>query len=531
MQSPGRDVQGSMKWDERGLFDERQRIPQANRAMRMLGMLLLLVSTSVVALAQTNAPELRKVSLDDCIQSALEKNLDMRIARYNPPQALADLQAAYAGYNPSFSLGGAHNYAKSGGGFDPTLGVLTLPNSGDQNTFNSSLSGLAPWGLNYKLQGNLSEQYGTAGGSQSFDNSSSSTSLSMSQSLLKNFWIDQTRFNIQVGKNRVKYTDLGLKQTIMNLVTTVEQAYYDLIYARENVTVQEKAVELATQLVVENKKRVEVGSLAPLDERQAEAQAASSQATLIAARSSLVMQENTVKQLITDNYAAMQPVDLQPTAPLSAPVRVFDRQISWSKGLTERPDLLQAKLDVERQGITIKYNYNQLFPELDITGSYGLGANVPRGDLRQAMNEVVQGTLPSHSYGGLLTYPIGNTGARATYKKSKLAMEQYVMTLKKLEQTIMITIDNDITQAKSSYEQVAATRAAREYAAEALAAEQKKLENGKSTTYTVLQMQRDLTTARGNEIQALATYNKALAQLSLDEGTTLQRLSINVEVK
>ena len=109
-------------------------------------------------------------------------------------------------------------------------------------------------------------------------------------------------------------------------------------------------------------------------------------------------------------------------------------------------------------------------------------------------------------------------------------MEQYLLTLKKLEQTIIITIDNDIVQAQSSYQQVAATRAAREYAAEALAAEQKKLENGKSTTYTVLQMQRDLTTARGNEIQALATYNKALAQLSLDEGTTLQRLGINVEV-
>ncbi len=208
-----------------------------------------------------------------------------------------------------------------------------------------------------------------------FDQSGGSASVSLSQPLLKNFWIDQTRFNIRVGKNRVKYTELGLKQTLMSIVTTVEQAYYDLIYARENVMVQEKAVELATQLVVENKKRVEVGSLAPLDEKQAEAQAASSQAALIAARSSLVVQENAVKQLISDNYAAMEPVDLQPTAPLSAPIRVFDRQISWSKGLTDRPDLLQAKLDVERQGITIKYNYNQLFPELDVVGSYGHAAN------------------------------------------------------------------------------------------------------------------------------------------------------------
>jgi HAE1 family hydrophobic/amphiphilic exporter-1 len=106
-----------------------------------------------------------------------------------------------------------------------------------------------------------------------------------------------------------------------------------------------------------------------------------------------------------------------------------------------------------------------------------------------------------------------------------------VLTLKRLEQNIMVQIDNDIKQAESSYQQVAATRTAREYAAAALEAEQKKLESGKSTTYTVLQMQRDLTTARGNEIQALDNYNKALSQLSLDEATTLQRLGINIEAR
>jgi HAE1 family hydrophobic/amphiphilic exporter-1 len=312
----------------------------------------------------------------------------------------------------------------------------------------------------------------------------------------------------------------------------VEQSYYDLIYSRENVMVQEKAVELAMQLVVENRKRVEVGALAPLDQKQAEAQAESSRAALIAAKGTLVLQENTMKQLITDNYAAMEPVDLQPSAPLSASVRVFDRQISWSKGLTERPDLLQAKLDVERQGITIKYNYNQLFPEVDVLGGYGYGGGgTGISEYSQVFNQIGGREQPSWSFGGQVIYPIGNTAARATYKKSKLGLEQLVLNLKKLEQTIMITIDNDITQAKSSYQQVAATRAATEYAGEALAAEQKKLENGKSTTYTVLQMQRDLTTARGNEIQALANYNKALAQLSLDEGTTLQRLGINVQVK
>jgi outer membrane protein len=106
-----------------------------------------------------------------------------------------------------------------------------------------------------------------------------------------------------------------------------------------------------------------------------------------------------------------------------------------------------------------------------------------------------------------------------------------VLSVKRWERDIMKEIDDDIKQAQSSYERVAATRSARGYAEDALSAEQKKLEQGKSTTYTVLQMQRDLTTARGSEIQALATYNKNLSQLSLDEGTTMDRLGISLETK
>jgi outer membrane protein TolC len=498
--------------------------------MKWFGILLVLAGTSVTGLAQTNGLAVRSLSLEDCVQSALEKNLDLRIARYNPPMALADLKAAYAGYDPNFAASGAHNYSMSGGGFNPSFGFIVPATTSDQNAFKSSLGGLTPWGLNYSLNGNLSETHVMNDFNSPSD--SGSASISLIQPLLKNFWIDQTRLNIKVAKNRIKYSELGLKLNIMSVATTVEQAYYDLIYARENVTVQEKAVELAMQLVAENKTRVTIGALAPLDEKQAEAQAASSQAMLIAARSSLAIQANTVKQLITDDYAAWEKFDLEPAAPLKAPVQVFNRQISWSRGLTERPDLLQAKLDVERQGVTIKYTYNQLFPELDLVGTYGHGAGGGSiSEFSQALYQLGDGSRPFYSYGAQLTFPIGNTGARATYKKSKLAMEQYGLTLKKMEQTIMTTIDNDINQAQSSYEQVAATRAAREYAADALDAEQKKLQSGKSTTYTVLQMQRDLTTARGNEIQALAAYNKALAQLSLDEGSTLKRLSINVEVK
>jgi outer membrane protein TolC len=118
--------------------------------------LLVLAGTSVTGLAQTNGLAVRSLSLEDCVQSALEKNLDLRIARYNPPMALADLKAAYAGYDPNFAASGAHNYSMSGGGFNPSFGFIVPATTSDQNAFKSSLGGLTPWGLNYSLNGNLS---------------------------------------------------------------------------------------------------------------------------------------------------------------------------------------------------------------------------------------------------------------------------------------------------------------------------------------------------------------------------------------
>ncbi len=499
--------------------------------MRLLTILLTLAGASMAALAQPKATEVRKISLEECIQGALNRNFDLQIARYNPPMALADLRAAYAGWDPNLSLSGNHNFSLSGGGFNATTVTnLTPPSISDRNSFNSALGGLTPWGLSYSLQGGVSETYGRSG--SPFDSSSGQALVTLTQPLLKNFWIDQTRLNIRVAKNRLKYSELGLKQIIMTTATQVEQAYYDLIYFRTNVGVQEKALTLAEQLVAENQKRVEVGTLAQLDLESAKSQAESSRADLANARNSLAKQENLLKQLFVDDFSAWDSVELQPTPEtLEAPRQLLNRQDSWSKALTQRPDLLQAKLDVERQGVTLKYNYNQLFPELDLVGTYGHsagGASVV--EFGQALDQFREGNRPFYSYGAQLTIPLSNLGARAAYRKSKLALEQLVLTLKKLEQGIMITVANDIDLAQSSFEQVGARRRAAEYAAADLDAERKKLDSGKSTTYTVLQKQRDLTTALGNEILALDNYNKALSQLSLDEGATLERLRINVEL-
>jgi outer membrane protein TolC len=517
--------------------------------MRLLRILLALAGGASLALAQTNtyppvapaptnAPlpllvpangsvQFRKVSLEDLIQLALQHNLDLQIDRYNPSIALFSLNSAYAGYDPTMNISGQHDHAESG----PRLlgGGFVIPGSqSDDNSFSGSLGGVSPIGTTYSLQGNAIDTSGTSLG-QLFENSVGSASFTLSQPLLKGFWIDANRLNIRVAKNRLKYSDLLLKLQVMQTITTLEQAYYDLIYSRENVLVQEKAVELADRLVMENRKRLEVGALAPLDLQSAEAQAASSRAAVIAARSQLGTQGRVVKQLITDQYRDWADVVVDPTGTLNAPVPVLNVQDSWARGLEDRPDLQQAKLDIERQGITLKYDKNQLLPEVDAFGTYGY--NGTGGTFSQALYDIQQTDRRFYTYGGRISFPLANLRARNAYRSDKATMAQLVLTVKRLEQGIMIAIDNDIGVVRANYDQVQATRTAREYEEAALDAEQKKLENGKSTTYNVLLIQRDLTSARGAEIQALDTYNKSLAQLSLDEASTLTRLGINYQAR
>ena len=498
--------------------------------MKISAMLALVLGLGAGASAQTNPPEIRRISLQDCLQDALAKNLDLRIARYTPRQAQLDLTAAYAGYDPTFSISGQHAYSRTSGLRNPTNNAPIPASHTDTDSLNSSkLTGLLPWGTTYDLEGNLAETYGQSGSGPT-DKSSGLASLTLTQPLLKNFWIDNTRLVIRVNKNKLRQSELGLKQALMSTATTVETTYYDLIAARESVKVQAKAVEIAAALLNENKKRVEFGAMTPLDAQDAEAQVASSQAALILAQQALNTQLETLKGLISDNFAAWSEVDLLPVDSLTTNRQSFDLQQSWNTALTQRPDLLQARLDVESQGVTLKYNRNQLFPELDLVGSYGHNAGGVR-EFSGAIAQLGSGSQPAYYYGAQISFPIFNTAARAKYRQGKLTLETLLLTLKKQEQGVLITVHNDIGTINANYDNLTASKKAREFAEAALEAEQVKLQNGKSTTYTVLQKQRDVTSARASEISALTAYNKALSKLSLDQAQTLARLGINLEVK
>jgi outer membrane protein TolC len=492
--------------------------------------------TALVAAAQTgtNTVAPRPMSLMDCIQQALQQNFDVQIQRYNPQISLYDLRMAYSGYDPTFSISGKHNYNVSPSSFNLSITNPTPPSVYNENSFNSGISGVLPSGLQYDFSGNIAEQYGNSG--RPFDSSFGSIGVTLTQPLLKNFWIDTTRLNIRVAKNRLKYSEQGLRQQLITSVTAVVNAYYELIYAQQNVQVQQQALDLAQTQLDQDKQRVQIGTLAILSVQQDESQTAQSQANLIAAKSTLDTDQNALKNLLTDDYSKWHDVDIQPTATLEAAQELIDLQDSWSKGLAERPDLLQAKLNVEQQGIQLKYYRNQLFPELDLVGSYGFNGastkvNGAGGEFSDTFNQFNEGSSPFYSYGAQMTIPLSNIGPRNQYKSTKATLQQILLQLKQLEQNIMVEIDNAVKLAESDYQSVQATRQARIYAEAALDAEQKTYGVGKATTFEVLTYQNNLTAARSQEIRALANYNEALAALAQQEGTTLEQNNINLEAK
>ena len=209
----------------------------------------------------------------------------------------------------------------------------------------------------------------------------------------------------------------------------------------------------------------------------------------------------------------------------------YNLQDSWQRGLALRPDLQQAKLDLERRDISLRLQKNQILPALDVFGRYGLSGNRVNTSYGDVLSDLTRDRNPSYSFGGSLTIPLGNIGARNRYKATRAEKEQAMLQLDKLKQDIMVLIDDSVKAAQSAFERVQATREARTYAETALDAEQKKLENGKSTTFQVLVLQRSLTSASFEEIRALAEYNNSLANLAFREGTTLDRHRLNVNLK
>lgn len=522
----------------------------------MVFLLCPLAQDSSPALAETteetaHSSEMagRPMSLNDCIQTALEHNLSLKVEKINPIIDQAHLQIAYAGWDPSFTAGYNRNYRQDPSDFNTQFDIPIPGSSSDTDSVNASINGLLSSGMQYDLSARISDTTGEFSRiigvdemedpifiSDPFSRQGGNFSLNLSQPLLRNLRIDSTRLNIKISKVALAQSELAFLWQIMNTVSQVELAYFDLIAAEESVKVQEKAVQLAEQLLEDNRKRVQIGTIAPLDEKQAESQLPRARADLLSAQRNLALRQNALKNLLSDEYLEWQDVRIEATEVLKAVPIPFRRQDSWDRAMHLRPDLRQQRLNLQRNGINVQFRKNQVLPQLDVVGSIGYSAGGREADGKGigysgVLRQLRRRENSNWSLGGRLTIPLGNRVARNQLKIAREQEKQSILQLKQFEQNIMVNVENAVTLAEINLQRVEATRQEREFAEAALEAEETKLENGKSTVFVVLQLQRDLTQARSGEIQALVEYNRALSQLSLAEGATLQEREISIEAE
>ncbi len=462
----------------------------------------------------------RALGLMEAIALSVTNNYDVRISRFDPEISRSDVESAKGAYDPLISAAGERSQSRT--------------DTRDTHTDNLSvgLNGLLPTGATYNFGLNAAE---TGGNQFSPTNrpvrtgQGGATLIGVRQPLLRDFWIDSSRYSIAVSRKALKISELAFRQRLIATVSLVEQAYFEWIAARENVRVQVEAVSLARQEARDMNLKAQIGVAEPLLAQSFESQAASSEASLLIARRNLKEQENALVNLITTQFESWRDSALEPSDPLPTIERAFDPQASWSRAFEHRPDLHQLIVDLERLGLTEKLRYNQIFPTLDLTGAYGYNAF---GDsFHSTFSDLSRANKPAWSVGLEASFPIGNRTARANLKGTRLEKEQASERLKQARQTIMVQVENAIIEARTAWERIPATRLAREYAASALDAYKKRYAAGAVRSLDVLTQQRALTAARSDEIRALVDYNKAVTVLLEREGTLLEERGLTVNVQ
>ena len=548
------------------------------------------------------------LSLSDAIALAIENNYDIAIARYDLDIADADILNTRTGAQfrgaPSGlvtgTLGGSASTLSTGGGpGGTTVGSggagsgasgLTLTTAGAGPTpenLDPSVTGTVQFDRNssqetsifspsaktntntYNFTFNQGFVTGTAlvvGWNNSRVTSSSPLTFylpdyssgfkaTLTQHLLQGAGIWMNKRFIYQALNDRRITDSSFRQQILYTVNQVETIYWGLVQSYEDVQAKQRALEQSNQLLSDNKKQLEIGSMAPLDVVNAESSVAADQQALISAQSALNYQQQIIKQAITRNTndPALSAAPVIPTDRVSLeaiPEETQPVEALVQEAFQRRPELEQAVLTLRNDEITLKGARNSMLPTLDAQAYYG--ASVVGGPLNPncnffgtscfatgyqsgvpagyggVLNDLVNSTAPDKGIVFNLTIPVRNREAQATQERSLMEYRQAELRLEQLHTQIRMQVVNAMFALSNDRAQVRAAQAAEDYNQQSLDAEVKKLHLGASTTANVLQQERNLAVAEDNLISANAAYAKDRAGLYQTLASTLQHYNINL---
>jgi outer membrane protein TolC len=550
------------------------------------------------------------LSMADAVALALENNLDIAISRYNLNIADTDIWRAKAGsatlgvntgvvQNTPGGTGIGVGTTSTGGGaggtstglggagtgfaglvsstigvgapvpsFDPALiGTLQL----DQNRTQSYSPFQSPFTDTHTSTWSFGYQQGFHWGSNltvAFNNNrvsqspltqfqalsasyNSSLRAQITQPLLSGFgFLPNTRF-IKISKNTREISDVAFRLQVITTVNQIQNIYWDLVNAYENVKVQQESLTVAQKTLSDNKKQVEIGTLAPIEVVRAQSGVATAEQSLIVAQTTLQLEELLTKNALSRTLVDPTLADAQviPTDTMAVPDKepVIPTEDLVNEALAHRPELAESRIDLTNRDINVRSAKNALLPSLNLFAYYqgsGLGGTInpnyacvtgsftctnttlPGNSYGAALNQLVDSTAPDKGVGLQLNIPILNRTQQANQVRSQLELRQAQMLLQQQENLVRIQVRNAQFSVQQNRAAVDAAKAAVELARQSLDAEQKKYALGASTTTQVLQQQSALTQAESNLVNAMSNYEKSRVELDRSIGATLDRLGI-----
>ncbi|UCC40347.1 MAG: TolC family protein [Candidatus Aminicenantes bacterium] len=502
---------------------------------------LILISTAGFSSQQKNL----SLSLEDCILGAMKNNLNIAVEILNPEIADINASRAKERFMPAFffNISNEKTNSASYSWFDAANEVRSAINE-----YTVSLDQIIPTGgrfaaslRSYKSDTNrrfqtINPRYG------------STLTLDFTQPLLKNFGFKISRREIIIANNNREISKNQLNHILLNTIFQVEEAYWNLVYSIENLKVRQQTLKLAKDLMEENKRKIEVGSMAPIEIYTAQAEVATREAEILQAEALVKNNEDLLKTII--NLAASESGDSVEILPTDIPIyekREVKLEEALVTALENRADLKATKVDLKNKELNVGYAKNQLLPEINFQASYwspGISGDQILYLDKDPLTRVVVGKIPGASTDALkdalkfkynnwsvgltLSIPLNTILSRAAYAEARVSLEQAMLRMKNQEQQIFLEIKTAVRAVQTNYKSVQAFKAARELAEKKLEAEEEKFRVGKSTNYLLLQYQRDAANARSTELKAIIDYNLSLAHLDRVLGTTLSSKNITL---
>jgi outer membrane protein len=462
------------------------------------------------AAAQTPVqPRTVRLTVDDAVKMALDQNVDLAADRLDPQIGDTRVAAAAGAFRPSLIATRTDVVTSSVGigqrlpRFGTTYNIAWTTAHTDSDNFLNSYNPLLQSGL----------------------------ALGVSQPLFRDFLADSARTQLTIARTNRDVADTRLHDSVVRTTANVKAAYWNLVSARASVDARRTAVDLAAELARVNKAKVDVGQSPPLDAVSAQAEVAADSEQLIIAETAARVAEDRLRMLIYDpTDRAIWSLAIEPTDAPSAGTTPIDIDAAISRALESRTDIERAKKDVDNAQANLKLAGNQRMPDVRVNASYqanGLGGTqvlrsggfpgtiVGPGDVTPfgtVLNQLFGRDYPTWTAGVSVAYPIGRSADEAAYARTKLERAQADQRVKSAEGRVIEDVRTAGWNIEMNARRIDTTRAARDLAEQRLDAERKRFEVGLSTSFLVIQAQRDLAQAKNNELAAQLAYDLSLVE-------------------